>query len=102
MPPDQVGVHQYYKHKVNVLYQELSAHSADHPDFAKEAGQSMKELDADFKKLKEDLNDDISNKEILDAMIQNYRLKLDILERMMKQLENIEETNEEKHHVTNI
>jgi hypothetical protein len=43
-------------------------------------------MDKVFEELKEDLRDNAANEEVIEAMIQNYRLKLDILEEMLYRL----------------
>ena len=47
-----------------------------------------------FKSLKEDLKDNADNEEVVFAMIQNYRLKLDILEEILLQLRSAEKNND--------
>jgi Ni,Fe-hydrogenase III component G len=44
------------------------------------------ELDNIFKELKHDLKDNAANEEVLQAMIQNYRIKLEILTEILEQL----------------
>lgn len=51
-------------------------------------------LDSAYQDLKQDLQDNLDNEEVINAMIQNYRIKLQLLEQI---LENIESTNEEEH-----
>ena len=50
-------------------------------------------LDDVFIELRSDLKEDVDNEEVLTAMIDNYRLKLKILERI---LEELEEKDDEK------
>ena len=56
-------------------------------DLRKEINVELTELDYVFRELKEDLNDNADNEEVVVAMIQNYRLKLEILEDILMQLE---------------
>lgn len=54
-------------------------------------------LDSAYSELKRDLKDDIDNEEVINAMIQNYRLKLDLLEQILveiKRQENDEDADE--------
>jgi hypothetical protein len=53
----------------------------------------IEELDQAFIELQNDLREDLHNEEVIMAMIDNYRLKLEILERI---LEELEEENDEK------
>ena len=59
------------------------------------------ELDEVFEELKNDLKDDSDNEEVIEAMIQNYRLKLQILNEMLEQLNkaNKDEENSNEHDV---
>ena len=49
-------------------------------------------LDLAFSELKEDLKDNMDNEEVVNAMILNYQIKLEILERILSELE-IEEVS---------
>ena len=55
----------------------------------------MEELDQVYEELKEDLNDNASNPEVIEAMILNYRVKLEILEELLDQLKAKENHDEE-------
>ena len=57
--------------------------------------EDFTEMDKAFLELKEDLKDDVDNEEVVEAMINNYRLKLKILERIMIEIE--EKDNESKY-----
>ena len=56
----------------------------------------LEELDNEFNTLKNDLRDNADNEEIIAAMIQNYRLKLRILQDMMNQLQQGKKENTNK------
>jgi hypothetical protein len=50
----------------------------------------LKDLDAmdeAFAELKADLNDNVDNHEVVEAMMENYRMKLQILEEILKELD---------------
>ena len=55
----------------------------------------MEELDEVYVELKEDLKDNASNPEVIEAMILNYRVKLEILEDLLNQLKQKENQNDE-------
>lgn len=59
--------------------------------------EDLKQMDQVFKELKKDLRDDADNEEVVAAMIDNYRLKLKILERILDELE--EESDEENKNI---
>ena len=48
--------------------------------------EDIDELDRAFKDLKDDLKDDADNEEVVIAMIENYQLRLKILDRILEQL----------------
>ena len=55
--------------------------------------RDLSELDAIFLELKKDLNDNANNQEVIEAMIQNYMMKLEILEDMLEQIKPTKNTN---------
>lgn len=91
----------YYSAQVNNKLREVEKHLVYHPEIKKDLEYDLQELDSVYAELKNDLKDGISNEEVVDAMIQNYRLKLEILEELLKQLRKDEipsrdETNKKK------
>ncbi len=56
--------------------------------------EDLKAMDEAFAELKSDLNENVDNEEVVMAMMENYQLKLQILERILSELEkeNGEET----------
>jgi len=54
----------------------------------------MDELDEVYEELKEDLKDNASNPEVIEAMILNYRVKLEVLEDLLNQLKEKENQDE--------
>lgn len=52
-----------------------------------EVFRNMEVLDQAFLELKRDLRDNADNEEVVHAMIDNYKIKLEILEQIIKQLE---------------
>ena len=76
----------YYTSQISMMKEEVFRLTADAPDVQKEINMEMVELDKVFDELKEDLKDNADNEEVIEAMIQNYRLKLEILEEMRYRL----------------
>lgn len=77
----------YYTSQINIKKEEVFRLTASNPEVRQEVDNEMVDLDRVFKELKDDLKDDADNQEVIEAMIQNYRLKLDILEEMLNQLQ---------------
>lgn len=65
---------------------ELNLLAQDQPEIHREINYELLELDSVYADLKRDLKDNASNEEVIEAMIQNYRIKLDILEDVLQQL----------------
>jgi hypothetical protein len=59
---------------------EMNVYLVRYPDVANDMKKDLAELDSVYRNLKKDLGDNIANEEIINAMIQNYRMKLQILE----------------------
>ncbi|MFB6319075.1 hypothetical protein [Saccharicrinis sp. FJH54] len=84
----------YYASQVESKVAELERIAREHPEVITEVKEEFELLDNDMKTMKSDLNEGIARKEIIEAMVQNYRLKLKILENILDQLnENTNENN---------
>jgi predicted CopG family antitoxin len=87
---------QYYSQVVSDRYDELKPFLASNPAAKVMLATDMDELDEVYKELKEDLKDNASNPEVIEAMILNYRVKLEILEELLIQLKEKENQDYEK------
>lgn len=76
----------YYSNLVNSLYNEVSPMLAGYPDIKKEFLKDMSQIDSICTDIKKDLKDNVSNQEVIEALINNYRIKIQILEEMLAQL----------------
>ena len=65
------------------LYREAAPLLTNNPDVKKELNTDMSHLDSICTDLKKDLKDNISNQDVVEALIQNYRIKIRILEDML-------------------
>ena len=73
----------YYNNLVNSLYKEATPLLTNNPDVRKELNNDLSHLDSICIDLKKDLKDNISNQEVVEALIRNYRIKIRILEDMV-------------------
>lgn len=92
----------YYASQISFAKDEIVKMTGDDPGLMKGIDSDFVELDQVFKELKEDLKDDSDNEEVIEAMIENYRIKLDILEETLRQLRksrNIRKTKDEYHEI---
>ena len=55
--------------------------------------QDLSELDSIYHELQMDLRDNIANDEVVEAMIQNYILKIQILEDLLKYMDETSNIN---------
>jgi len=86
----------YYSQLVSRRYDELRPYLVNDPAAQEMLTADMEELDEVYKELKEDLKDNASNPEVIEAMILNYRVKLEILEDLLNQLKEKENQDYEK------
>jgi hypothetical protein len=76
----------YYSQMVSQRYEELKPFLTDNPGAEEMLNADLEELDEVYEELKKDLKDNVSNPEVVEAMILNYRVKLEILEDLLNQL----------------
>jgi len=91
---------QYYSQMVTQRYDELKPFLTENPGAQQMLADDMEELDEVYLELKEDLKDNVSNPEVIEAMVLNYRVKLEILEDLLNQLnekENQDYENDESY-----
>lgn len=87
---------QYYTAQINSKKEEFYQLTSDAPDLQKDIASDLTNLDAIFLELKEDLKDNAANQEVIEAMIQNYMLKLEILEDMLEQIKPKNENDDDE------
>ncbi len=77
----------YYTSLINQKMEQVKPYLSEYPGLEEELNSDLSELDSIYKDLKEDLKDNIANQEVLEAMIENYRLRINILEEMVQFLD---------------
>jgi hypothetical protein len=88
------GLHEaevYYSGLVNQRLDELKPIIANCPSIKEELNFDMSELDSVYLDLKADLKDNMDNQEVVEAIIENYRLKIRILEDLLSEMDPLEE-----------
>jgi hypothetical protein len=73
----------YYTNMVDEKILEIEPLLKDQPELSYALKSDLSELDSIYAELQKDLKDNIANDEVVEAMIQNYRLKLQILEDLL-------------------
>lgn len=88
------GLHEaeaYYTGLVNQKLDELKPIIVNCPSIKEELNFDMSELDSVYLELKADLKDNMDNQEVVEAIIENYRLKIRILEDLLSEMDPLEE-----------
>jgi hypothetical protein len=84
----------YYDGRIKTLYQEAQPLLTANPEISLELTEGMSELDSLSAQIIEDLKDNIANREVVEALIQNYRLRIELLEDMLRLMQEKEAENE--------
>lgn len=92
--PELYEAKQFYSKQVNYKMEELSKQIIVYPEIAQELDYELHELDSVYLNLKKDLKDDIANQQVVSAMIDNYKLKLQLLEDILFKLQSLENKGE--------
>ncbi|HKK43197.1 MAG TPA: hypothetical protein VJ963_12360 [Bacteroidales bacterium] len=73
----------YYNNMANTLFKEAKPMLTRNPEIEKELDSDMSHLDSLCTDIKKDLKDNVANQEVIEALIQNYRIKIRLLEDML-------------------
>lgn len=85
----------YYEQEITQKQRLVMQLTADQPAVSEGIAHDMAQLDSSLVQLKRDLGDNVANAEVVEAMIQNYRLKLSILEEVLGYLKSNEQPSEQ-------
>jgi len=81
----------YYTSQIEFMRAEVIRVSDGDPGVREMIDTQMVDLDQVYEELKRDLKDNTDNEEVIEAMIQNYRIKLEILEEILSQIKQSKE-----------
>lgn len=76
----------YYNNQVDKLYREAAPLLTGYPELESELNSDISQIDSIYSDLRKDLKDNIANQEVVEALIQNYLIKIKILEDMLAML----------------
>jgi hypothetical protein len=76
----------YYAHQVNAKLKEIKKCYYTFPELKDEVEMDLNELEAMYKVLKTDLKENISNKIVIEAMIENNRYRLELVDDVLEQI----------------
>jgi hypothetical protein len=86
----------YYNTQVNTLYREAKPLLTGQPEVEKELENDLSRIDNICHEIKKDLKDNVANQEVIEALIQNYTIKIRILEDMLTTLKEKENNTEKR------
>ncbi len=84
--PELKEAENYYSGLLNEKLNEIKPILSACPSLQEELNYDLNQLDSIYAELKNDLKDNIANQEVIDAMIQNYRLRISILEEILSEI----------------
>jgi hypothetical protein len=84
--PELKEAENYYSGLLNEKLNEIKPILTACPALEEELIYDLNQLDSLYAELKNDLKDNIANQEVIDAMIQNYRLRISILEELLSEI----------------
>lgn len=87
----------FFTEKVNIKRQEVLAYSGSNSPATKQILQELDKLELQYIDLKDELKINGDNPQIINAMVENYRMRLTLLERLLEQLKK-SNTIKQKHH----
>lgn len=73
----------YYNNLFNSLYREATPMLTGNPEIREEFTSDISHLDSIYIEIKRDLKDNVANQDVVEALIQNYRTKIRLLEEML-------------------
>jgi hypothetical protein len=76
----------YYSGLISEKLEEVRPILASCPGVEEELNTDMTELDSLYTSLKADLKDNVANQEVIEAIIENYRLRIALLEELLAEL----------------
>ncbi len=84
----------YYNNLANTLYREATPMLTRNPEIEKELSSDISQIDSICSEIKKDLKDNVANQDVVEALIQNYRIKIRLLEDMLEVLKEYENNPE--------
>ena len=86
----------YYTSLLNSKIEQIEPLISENPELGETLQQDLSELDSIYTELQKDLRDNIANDEVVEAMIQNYILKIQILEDLLEYMDETSKNQEDE------
>ena len=83
----------YYRQTLLEQREEIMMLSGNNPVVINSVNEEFMTLDSTIKVLAKDLGENVNNLEVMQAIIQNYRLRIEMLNMMIQQLKENENEN---------
>jgi hypothetical protein len=84
--PEFAEMQSYYAMQIQQRRREIVRFASDRPEIEQQINVELLEIDSVFSDLKNDLNDNMDNQDVIEAMILNYRVRLELLDVILQQL----------------
>lgn len=95
--PELKEAENYYLGLLNEKLNEIKPILSACPTLEEELNYDLNQLDSLYSELKNDLKDNIANQDVIDAMIQNYRLRITILEELLLEIKPDKDESDKKY-----
>lgn len=86
LPAELIEATQYYTAQINQTHKLIMHFANYNPSIDNQVNVEFARLDTVYTSLRKDLKDNINNTDVLEAMVLNYRMRLEILENILDQL----------------
>lgn len=96
--PELQEIENYYEGVIDDKLDEIEPMLTQYPGLDEEINRDLGRLDSIYIDLKKDLKDNIANREVIEAMIENYRLRVQILEDLLGMLDPENEKPKQDNH----
>ena len=94
--PELQEAEMYYTSLLDDKIQQIEPLISEYPELGETIQQDLSELDSIYSELQKDLRDNIANDEVVEAMIQNYILKIQILEDLLEYMDDTSKNQEDE------
>jgi len=94
--PEYSEVEMYYTHLVNQRYDEILSYEFMDSTQKEMLMHELTEMDSIYDNLKNDLKTNPTDERIINAMIQHYQLKVEVMNRILAQLQQAKTINQQK------
>lgn len=92
--PELKEVEDYYQSQIDSKYNQIkSLNEVSSPEIATEVNKAITDMDLGYKTLKKDLSDSPKRERIVSAMIQQYQLKIEMLDQILNTLQGLKQLN---------